>query len=78
LSKQQQLCCCHLLPSVPLFLFPTAPLFSEIKPDDFPVKAKRGKKKKKSTETPERKKPKLDELKVLTFYLIVFHCLSFP
>ncbi|CAL8300499.1 unnamed protein product, partial [Boreogadus saida] len=36
----------------------------EIKPDDVPVKAKRGKKKKKSAETPERKKPKLDELKV--------------
>ena len=61
---------CHHRPSFPLFPFPTAPLFSEIKPDDFPVKAKRGKKKKKSAEAPERKKPKLDELKVLRFYFL--------
>ncbi|KAJ3613666.1 hypothetical protein NHX12_019912 [Muraenolepis orangiensis] len=38
----------------------------EIKPDDLPVKSKRGKNKKKKSglEMPERKKPKLDELKV--------------
>ena len=65
--------CCHPLPSLPLFPFLTAPLFSEIKPDDFPVKAKRGKKKKKSAETPERKKPKLDELKV---FFNFFNCVS--
>lgn len=46
-----------------------ANLYSDIKPDDFPVKGtKRGKgkkDKKKSIDAFERRKPKLDELKVL-------------
>lgn len=57
----------HLAP--PLHSVLTANLYSDIKPDDSPVKGtKRGKGKKdkrKAVEPFEKKKPKLDELKVL-------------
>ncbi len=56
-------------PLPPLHSVLTANLYSDIKPDDSPVKGtKRGKgkkEKKKSPEPFEKKKPKLDELKVL-------------
>ena len=64
-------CGIHVLSA--LFLHPpllhavlTANLYSDIKPDDSPVKGtKRGKGKKKKMQDPfEKKKPKLDELKV--------------
>lgn len=59
-------CGIHVLSSV--FFSPTfTNLYSEIKIDDSPVKgSKRGKgKKKKTVEPAEKKKPKLEELKVL-------------
>lgn len=55
----------------------TANLHSDIKPDDSPVKGTKkgkGKKdKKKSADAPERRKPKLDELKVLKCVLHKLH-----
>lgn len=56
-------------PTPPLHSVLTANLYSDIKPDDSPVKGTRrgkGKKEKKRAADPfEKKKPKLDELKVL-------------
>uniref|UniRef100_A0A668AU56 Otoferlin n=1 Tax=Myripristis murdjan TaxID=586833 RepID=A0A668AU56_9TELE len=60
-------CSASPLPSLPRSAL-TANLYSDIKPDDSPVKGTKkgkGKKdKKKSSDAPERRKPKLDELKV--------------
>lgn len=60
-------CGIHVSSSV-LFSLTTTNLYSEIKIDDSPVKgSKRGKgKKKKMAEPTEKKKPKLEELKVLS------------
>lgn len=56
-------------PTPPLHSVLTANLYSDIKPDDSPVKGTKrgkGKKEKKKLADPfEKKKPKLDELKVL-------------
>lgn len=60
---------CSFNPAPPLHSVLTANLYSDIKPDDSPVKGTRrgkGKKEKKRAADPlEKKKPKLDELKVL-------------
>lgn len=59
---------CFLWPQTPLSLSTHANLYSDIKPDDSPVKGpKRGKGKKEKKKDPfEKKKPKLEELKVLS------------
>lgn len=69
----------HPPPVSPLHSVLTANLYSDIKPDDSPIKGtKRGKgkkeKKKPAVDPLEKKKPKLDELKVLKWSRSIMYC----